>query len=203
MFGQFGIVCYNAEAKSLIPVRQQEQLLTAKTSQNQKLTHLEINILLNAAMKAGIGGGIAVSLLVLVNQIAFPLLRTFLIPPAFITVWIVTGIAAAMFAEPRAATPRDGFQVGLLAGIVSGTVSGLVAMVLAAFGVTFQQVGQGMLTQFSDAQLASMVESGLTERLLSTGSMVLAALFVCGIGGIVVAALFGGVGGWLYPKFNR
>ncbi len=177
--------------------------MTAKTSQNQKLAHFEINLLLNAAMKAGIGGGIAISLLVLVNQIAFPLLRTFLIPPAFITVWIVTGIAAAMFAEQRVVTARDGFQVGLLAGIVSGTVSGLVAMVLAAFGVTFQQVGQGILTQFSDAQLASMVESGLTEQLLSAGSMVLAALFVCGIGGIVVAALFGGVGGWLYPKFNK
>lgn len=177
--------------------------MTAKTSLNQKYTHIEINILLNAAMKAGIGGGVAASLLVLVNQIAFPLLRQFLIPPAFVTVWIVTGIAAAMFAGSHVFTPKTGFQVGLLAGVVSGTVSGLISMVLAAFGVTFQQVGTGVLTQFSDAQLTSMADSGISQQLLSTGSMVLAALFVCGIGGIIVAALLGGVGGWLYPKFNK
>ncbi len=177
--------------------------MTVKPSQNPKLVHATINLLLNAAIKAGIGGGIAAALLLLVNQIAFPLLRTVLIPPAFITVWIVTGIAAAMFAGDRVKTPRDGFNVGILAGVVAGTVSGLVAMLMAAFGVTFKQVGAGVLTQFSDAQLASMAQSGITEQLLSAISMVVAALFVCGIGGILVAALLAGVGGWLYPKFNK
>ena len=177
--------------------------MTVKSPTNQKVIHATVNIVLNAAIKAGIGGGIAASLLLLVNQIAFPLLRTVLIPPAFVTVWIVTGIAAAMFAGTRVKTPRDGFHVGLLAGIVAGTVSGLVAMLMAAFGVTFKQVGAGILTQFSAAQLESMAQSGITEQLLSAISMVIAALFVCGAGGILVAALLGGVGGWLYPKFNK
>ncbi|HFB52144.1 MAG TPA: hypothetical protein ENJ48_00495 [Anaerolineae bacterium] len=177
--------------------------MTAKSSTNQKVVNATVNILLNAAIKAGVGGGIAASLLLLVNQIAFSWLRTVLIPPAFITVWIVTGIAAAMFAGALVKTPRDGFHAGVLAGIVAGTVSGLVSMLMAAFGVTFKQVGAGVLTQFSDAQLASMAQSGITEQLLSAISMVIAALFVCGAGGIVVAALLGGVGGWLYPKFNK
>jgi len=69
--------------------------LTVQSSKSQKVINKTINSLLNAAIKAGIGGGIAAALLLLVNQIAFPLLRTVLIPPAFVTVWIVTGIAAA------------------------------------------------------------------------------------------------------------
>ncbi len=178
--------------------------MTAKIQPlNKKPTPTQIRLLFNAALRAGVIGGGAVSLLLLVNLIAFPLLRNILMPPAFVIVWIVTGIGAAMLAGNLVKTSQDGRRVGVLAGLISGVVGGLTSIILAAFGVSFTQIGAGVLTEFSQAQLAAMAESGITEQLLALAGSIVAALFVCGIGGMVVSALLGGLGGWLYPKFNK
>lgn len=177
--------------------------MTVKTNASKKAIRLEITHRLNAAFKAGAGGGVALALLSLVNQISPITLQRFLIPPAFVTVWIVTGIAAAMFAETRVKTTTDGWHIGILAGIISATVSGFLLMILAAFGLTFRNIGEGILTQFSAEQLASLANAGVSEQLLVSGGSVITTLAVCGIGGMLIAALLGGVGGWLYPKFNK
>ncbi len=177
--------------------------MTIKANFSKKAARLEITRRLSAALKAGAGGGVALALLSVVNQISSVVLQRFLIPPAFITVWIVTGIAAAMFAETRVKTPRDGWHIGILAGIISATVSGFLLMIFAAFGLTFRNIGEGILTQFSTEQLASLAESGVSDQLLVSGGSVIATLAICGVGGMLIAALLGGVGGWLYPKFNK
>lgn len=177
--------------------------MTVKANSSKKLARREITQRIGAAFKAGIGGGVALAILSVVNQISPIVLQRFLIPPAFVTVWIVTGIAAAMFAESRIKTPRDGWHIGILAGIISATVSGFLLMILAAFGLTFRNIGEGILTQFSADQLASLANSGVSDQLLVSGGSVIATFAICGIGGMLIAALLGGVGGWLYPKFNK
>lgn len=163
-----------------------------------------VRVLLGAALKAGLAGGAGVSLLLLVYQVvSFPFLQRGLIPPAILIVWIVTGIGAAMLAGEQVQTSRDGGKVGVLAGLVAGVVGGIASMVVAAFGATFTRYGEGILIQLSDTQLAALNNAGFTERLIVLSGSVIMAMFVCGVGGMVVSALLGGFGGWLYPKFNR
>jgi len=165
---------------------------------------VSVRSLLGAALKAGLAGGAAVSLLLLVYQVvSFPFLQRGLIPPAILIVWIVTGIGAAMLAGEQVQSDRDGGKVGVLAGLVSGVVGGIASMVIAAFGATFTRYGEGILIQLSDTQIASLNNAGFTEQLIVLSGSVITALFVCGVGGMVVSALLGGFGGWLYPKFNR
>ncbi|MFQ5578868.1 MAG: hypothetical protein ACE5G8_17965 [Anaerolineae bacterium] len=158
---------------------------------------------LGAALKAGFLGGLAVSLLLVVYQFSLPLLQVFLIPPALLIVWIVTGIGAAMSADEVVITSRDGGRVGVIAGLISGSMGGIASMLIAGFGATFIEAGERILGQFSDTQLNSLLESGFDEQLVALSGSIVSALFVCGIGGMVAAALLGGVGGWLYPRFNR
>lgn len=158
------------------------------------------NQIFRAALRAGFWGGLAISALLLVYQISFPL-KMILIPPALITVWIVTGIGAAMLMDAHIRTSRDSSKVGAIAGIISGTIGGITAMIVAAFGQTF--AGLGIMEQFTAAQVNALANSGLTERVIVLSGQIIAALFTCGIGGIVVSALLGWLGGWLYPRLNR
>lgn len=156
-----------------------------------------------AAFKAGVGGGLAISALLVVYQISFAFLQIFLIPPALFIVWVVTGIAGTMLAGNMVKTNRDGAKVGVITGLIAGIVTGITSMVIAAFGTTFVRYGQGFLAQFSDTQLISFAASGVTEQLIIISGSVLSAMFVCGVGGMFVSALLGGFGGWLYPTFNK
>jgi hypothetical protein len=157
----------------------------------------------SASFKAGLVGGFAVSLLLVVNQVSPGLLQRVLIPPALVIVWVVTGIGAAMLCDDKILSSRDGGRVGLVAGIIAGIFGGITAMVIAAFGGSFISSGEGILSQLSDTQMASLTTIGFTEQLIVLSGSILAALFTCGFAGMVVAAFLGWVGGWLYPKFSR
>ncbi len=155
-----------------------------------------------AAFKAGVTGGIVISLLLILHQISSPFLQNVLIPPVLIIVWIVTGIGAAMMAEDRVIISKQGGKTGVIAGLISGIVGGITSMVIAALGTTFIGAGEGILLQFSDTQLISLAKAGFTEQMIATSGSVISAMFVCGGGGMAVSALLGGLGGWLYPKFG-
>ena len=157
----------------------------------------------SASLKAGIGGGIAISLLLTVYQIAPSFLQTVLIPPALVIVWVVTGIGGAMLCDDKIRDEKDGASVGMVAGIVAGTIGGVTAMVIAALGFTFQFYGQEIFDQLSDSQLTPLVAAGFTNQLIVLSGSIMAALFTCGVGGIIASASLGRLGGWLYPKFSR
>ena len=144
-----------------------------------------------------------ISLLLMLYQISSPFLQIVFIPMAMIIVWVVTGIGAAMMAGDRIITGGQGWKIGLLAGLISGIVGGITSMAIAALGLTFSRYGEGVLTQFSDTQLTSLVQAGFTEQLIITAGSVLSAMVVCGVGGMILSALLGGIGGWLYPKFGE
>ena len=156
-----------------------------------------------ASFKSGIMGGFAIGLLLLVYQISPNFLQTVLIPPALLIVWVVTGIGAAMLCDDQIKTSRDGGRVGLVAGLVAGIVGGVVGMIIAAFGLTFQNYGQGFLENITDSNMALLSEAGFTTDLVALMGSILTAMFSCGLGGMVVAGLLGWFGGWLYPKFSK
>ncbi len=170
---------------------------------HRQLRHRRKKPIFGTAFKAGIMGGIVISLLLILYQISLPFLQIVFIPMAMIIVWIVTGIGAAMMAADRVITGGQGWKIGMLAGLISGIVGGITSMTIAALGVTFTRYGEGVLTQFSDTQLTSLVEAGFTEQMIITSGSVLSAMVVCGAGGMALSALLGGLGGWLYPKFGE
>ena len=155
------------------------------------------------AFKAGLMGGIVISLLLILYQISSPFLQIVFIPMAMIIVWIVTGIGAAMMAGDRVITSGQGGKAGVIAGLISGIVGGITSMTIAALGVTFSGYGEGVLAQFSDTQLTALTEAGFTGQMIVTAGSVLSAMIVCGVGGMGLSALLGGLGGWLYPKFGE
>ncbi|OQY47347.1 MAG: hypothetical protein B6242_05225 [Anaerolineaceae bacterium 4572_78] len=177
--------------------------MTARTKPiNPRRRRTTIGYLANV-FAAGFVGGVAVSILVVFYQIAFPLLRFFLIPSALIIIWIVTGIGAAMVSGEHVRTSQEGGRVGILAGIVSGTLSGIVSLIIAALGITFVGIGEGFQQQFSETQLEFFVQMGISSELLILIGSVLTSLFVCGFGSMFISIMLSGFGGWLYPKIGR
>ena len=173
------------------------------TTMNQRHRFLPLRGTLGASVKAGLVGGFAISLLLTIYQIAPSFLQTVLIPPAMLIVWVVTGIGAAMLCDHQLRTEKDGARIGMVAGIVAGAIGGIAAMIIAALGFSFQFYGQGVLGELSDTQVASLAAAGFTSRMIVVSGSILMALFTCGVGGIVVSAVLGRLGGWLYLKFSR
>jgi hypothetical protein len=186
----------------ILSVKQEFQVtVRAQTMSNQSRASRRGTF--GASFKSGLLGGFAISLLLVVNQVSPGLLQTVLIPPALLIVWVVTGIGAAMLCDDKVKTSRDGGRVGLVAGIIAGIFGGITAMIIAAFGGSFLSYGEGILSQLSDTQMASLTAMGFNDPLIALSGSILSALFTCGFGGMFISALLGSVGGWLYPKFSR
>ncbi|MFQ5611358.1 MAG: hypothetical protein ACE5H9_04415 [Anaerolineae bacterium] len=153
-------------------------------------------------LKAGLAGGVAVSILLLIYQIDFNIIRWVLVPLGLLIMWVVTGIMAAMFAGEAVVTSRQGAQVGATAGLVSGVIAGIVAMIIAATGATFVNFGEGVLTQFSQSQLDTLAGVGVTVDTIKASGAAIGALFACGLGGMSLSAALGAIGGLIYPRVS-
>lgn len=172
------------------------------TNRNRRLGPLRGTF--GASLKAGIMGGFAISLLLTVYQIAPDFLQTVLIPPALVIVWLVTGIGAAMLCHDKIRNSGDGASVGMVAGIITGFLGGITAMVMAALGLSFQYYGESVFTEaLTDTQIDTLINAGFTNQLIILTGSIVTAFFTCGFGGMLIAALLGRLGGWLYPKFSR
>jgi hypothetical protein len=182
--------------------------LTAKTVNPQTRQNYQSNIF-GAAFRAGILGGLAVALLLIVYQLSFTFtpalgsLMRWLVPPVIAFVWVVTGIGAVMIMGGRIKASREGGKVGGVAGIVAGVVGGVAAMIIAALGFTFVQYGQGLVGQFSTTQLEAFTNAGFSQAVLILIGSVFSAMFACGFGGMALAGLFGAIGGAIFPPFAR
>jgi len=175
------------------------------TTRSQTVNHpLPTTSTFGASFKAGVVGGFAISLLLVVRELVLshPLIHIGLIFPAIGLVWLVTGIGAAMLCDDRIETGKEGARVGLVAGIVAGVLGGITAMIIAALGRFLQDYGQGTLSQLSDTNLQTLYQWGFTDELISLSGSIITAMFACGLGGMVIAGLLGRLGGWLYTKFS-
>jgi hypothetical protein len=144
----------------------------------------------SAALKAGIAGAVGLLILLLIRLVPVPLV-TCLVVPGFPLILGSAGVLAGILAGDYIQTSGQAVQVGAIAGFASGVGGGITAMVLAAFGLMFSDLGAGVQAQFSAAQLHSQ----------QIGAVLWALLF-CGAGGTAAGAFMGALGGRIYFRLR-
>jgi hypothetical protein len=155
-----------------------------------------------AALKAGIAGAMGLAILLLISLVQVPLV-TCLTVPGFPLIFLSVGVLAGILAGDTIQTKGQAFQVGAVAGFASGVGGGIVAMVLAAFKqMFFEDLGRGVLQQFSEAQQRGLAQSGITPDLIQQTGAVLFALLLCGVGGVVAGAAIVALGGRIYFRLR-
>jgi len=105
---------------------------------------------------------------------------------------------AGLLAEDGIQTRPQAVSSGALAGFVAGIGGGIAGMLVAAFGALFPDLGEGVLAQFSPAQVEALSQMGIAADAIRLAGSVVSAMFVCGLGGIVVAVALGSLGGRIY-----
>jgi hypothetical protein len=154
-----------------------------------------------AALKAGMVGGLGLTFLQLVGLIKIPLLLCLELP-GYILLLLITGALAGLFASRQIEIPRHALRVGALGGFVTGVIGGLLGMMLAAFGLTFRNLGYGILAQFSSSQLEDMAQWGMTSEVIQIMGSVLFALLIWGVGGTLISMVLGALGGHIYYRLR-
>jgi hypothetical protein len=156
-----------------------------------------------SGLKAGLTGsaGLMVVLLISLVPIPFPL-GTCLVTLGFVVVWIGTGMLAGVLAESEIQTRRQAVTNGAMAGFVAGIGGGIAAMVIAAFGALFPDLGEGVLAQFSPGQLQALAQIGFGPDIVRLAGSILSAMMACGAGGTVVSIALGALGGRIYFRLR-
>ena len=121
-----------------------------------------------------------------------------LLVPGFFVLLLAVGILAGLLASDDIVDTQHAIQAGATAGVVSGIGAGVTAMILAAHGVLFTNLGQGVLAQFSPAQVENMAKVGITAPTIQLAGSVALAFLIWGLGVTVVAVILSAIGGRIY-----
>ncbi|MGQ9500917.1 MAG: hypothetical protein ACUVSF_00670 [Anaerolineae bacterium] len=153
------------------------------------------------AFKAGAAGAFAMALLMLISLSDIPLLPCLVIP-GIILVLIANGMLAGLLANERLNSPRQARQAGLLAGLIAGLGAAFVAILLAAFGLLFTNLGEGVRAQFTPGQLQNLAEMGISPQTVRIAGAIFFALIIWGVFGTIIAAALGVLGAQLYYRLR-
>jgi hypothetical protein len=158
-------------------------------------------------LKASLVGGFGILILMLIGLIPPPenlpfVSLAFLVIPGFLVVCLATGLLAGIFAGDKAKNSIQGGKVGWMAGFWAGVFGGIIAMFMAAIGVLMDNLGQGVVSQFTPEQLNALVAYGLTPDTIALAGRVFGALVMYGVAGSLIAALVSSIGGMIYPKLS-
>lgn len=160
-----------------------------------------IRALSSGAFKAGAAGTLAMALLMLISLVDIPLLPC-LVVPGFILILVANGVLAGLLANERLNSPGQARQAGLLAGLVTGLGVAFVAVLLAASGLMFTNLGEGVRAQFTPGQLQNLAEMGISPQTVRIAGAVFFALLLWGVFGTVIAATLGMLGAYLYYRLR-
>ena len=157
-----------------------------------------------SAIRAGLAGSLGLLVILLISFIRIPFpLGTCLVTMGFVVVWVGTGMLAGLLAEDEIQTRRQAVRIAAMAGFVAGIGGGIAGMVVAAFGALFPDLGEGVLAQFSPAQLQALAQIGVAADAIRLAGSILSAMMVCGIGGVVVSVALGSLGGRIYYRLRQ
>jgi hypothetical protein len=164
----------------------------------------DAQVMSSSGLKAGFAGsvGLVVVLLISLIRIPFPL-GTCLVTLGFVVVWVGTGMLAGLLTEETIQTRRQATSSGAMAGFVAGIGGGVVAMGIAALGILFPDMGEGVLAQFSPAQIEALAQIGFGPETIRLAGSILSALTACGIGGTTVSVILGSLGGRIYFSLRQ
>jgi hypothetical protein len=154
-----------------------------------------------AGLKAGLAGSIGLIVVLLISLVPVPL-GTCLVTLGFVVTWIGTGMLAGVLAEGEIQTRRQAVTNGAIAGFVAGIGGGIAAMVIAAFGALFPDLGEGVLAQFSPGQLQALAQFGFGPDIIRLAGSIVSAMMACGVGGTVVSIALGALGGRIYFRLR-
>ncbi len=156
-----------------------------------------------SGLKAGLVGSVGLLIVLFASFINIPFpVGTCLVTLGFVVVWIGTGMLAGLLGEGEIRTRRQAVANGAMAGFVTGIGGGLAAMVIAALGALFPDLGEGLLAQFSTGQLQELALIGVTPEVVQLAGSILAALLTCGVGGTVASMSLGSLGGRIYFRLR-
>ena len=188
-------------AKKRPPVARRER--RAKRATNDDIVDIDADqpMVGRPGVKAGAVGGFGLLVLLLMNLLSLPLLAC-LVVPGYVVVLVVTGMLAGLLANDQLSTRRQAARLGVTAGFVAGICGGVIAVLLAALGLMFPDLGQGVLAQFSPAQLANLARMGITSDTIRLAGSVLFALLLWGAAGTAVAMILSFLGGRLYFRLR-
>jgi hypothetical protein len=163
----------------------------------------DVRVMSASGLKAGLAGGIGLLVVLLISLVPIPFpLGTCLTTLGFVVVWVGTGMLAGVLAEDEIRTRRQAVGTGAIAGFVAGIGGGIAAMVIAAFGALFPDLGEGMLAQFSPAQVEALTQIGVLPYAVRLAGSILSALVACGIGGTAVSVALAALGGRIYFRLR-
>jgi hypothetical protein len=188
-------------AKKRPPSARREQRAKRATNDEIVDTGADQPVLSIPGVKAGAAGGFGLLVLLLMNLLSLPLLAC-LVVPGYVVVLVVTGMLAGLLANDQLTTRGQATRIGVTAGFVAGICGGVTAVFLAAFGLTFSNLGQGVLAQFSPAQLANLARVGITPDTIRLAGSVLFALLLWGGAGTAAAMILSALGGRIYFRLR-
>jgi len=156
-----------------------------------------------STLKAGLAGGFGLLVILLISLVPIPFpLGTCLATLGFFVIWIGTGILAGLLAEDEIQTRAQAVRTGAMAGFIAGIGGGIAGMLVAAFGGLFPDLGEGVLAQFSPAQVEALTQVGVAADAVRLAGSIMSAMLVCGIGGMVVSVALGSLGGRIYFRLR-
>lgn len=188
-------------AKKRPPSARREPRAKRATNDDIVDTGADQPVLGRPGVKAGAAGGLGLLVLLLMNLLYLPL-RACLVVPGYVVVLVVTGMLAGLLANDQLTTRGQATRIGVTAGFVAGICGGVTAVFLAAFGLMFSNLGQGVLAQFSPAQLANLAQMGITSDTIRLAGSVLFALLLWGGAGTAVAMILSALGGRIYFRLH-
>lgn len=157
-----------------------------------------------SGLKAGIAGGVGLAAVLLARFIPLPsLLAGCMLTLGLVVVWVGTGMLAGLLGEDEIETRRQATTNGATAGFVAGIGGGIAAMLLAALGTLFPELGKGVLAQFSPEQLEALAEIGMGADVVQRAGSILATLISCGVAGIIPSVALSALGGRLYFRLRQ
>lgn len=156
-----------------------------------------------STLKAGLAGSLGLLVILLISLIPIPFpLGTCLVTLGFFVIWIGTGMLAGLLAEDEIQTRHQAVLIGAVAGFVAGIGGGIAGMLVAAFGGLFPDLGEGVLAQFSPAQVESLAQMGVAPDAIQLAGSIVSAMMFCGLGGALVSVTLGSLGGRLYFRLR-
>lgn len=121
-----------------------------------------------------------------------------------LVLWVGVGVLAGYFGHKTnpAQTGSEAAQAGAVAGVITALAGGLVQTVVAAIQMAMGGTAQA-LSQIPPEQLRQLREVGVDPSLMSGAGGVGAVFVCCCLGGAIVAALLGALGGALSPSILK
>ncbi len=156
-----------------------------------------------AGLKAGLVGGVGLTILRLISLIPSSAFTLCLVVPGILVVGLSTGMLAGLLAGDKLETHGHAMRAGAWAGFVAGITGGIAGMVIAAFGaVLLLDMGEGLVAQFSASQLESLAQIGFLPETIRLAGSVVSALLFCGVGGTAVSVILSTLGGRIYSGWR-